>query len=206
MLWKRLVTISVLWTCMARCALAAECGSSPPKQINVYSGSTSSLQSPDKQWKLISVGLHPPGQSALLYIENTQSSRKWNFGSIERDGTLFWSEDSKRLFLRDEYAADDTKIRVFDVTGSVPKEIEGLDRGIRRAIFAHIPENETTLWLYYPQVCFAANDSSTITVVADAPLVRKDRNSKGKSFDLKLTVSLITLQIVTSIPARKSSQ
>jgi hypothetical protein len=59
-----------------------------------------------------------------------------------QSGTVFWSEDSKRVFLRDEYAADDTKIRVFDVAGPGPNEIKGLDGKIRTEISAHIPANE----------------------------------------------------------------
>jgi len=136
----------------------------------------------------------------MIYIQNRKSSQKWNVGSIERDGRAFWSDDSRRLFLRDEYAADDTKLRVFEITGSRPKEIKGLDNRIRRAIFARIPETETTQWLYYPKACFAENDSATIIVVADAPLVRKRESSKGKDFRLKLTVDLISFQILIEAP------
>ena len=46
--------------------------------------------------------------------------------------------------------ADDTKIRVFDVTGPQPREVDGLDRKIRKEINAHIPTDESTLWLVYP--------------------------------------------------------
>ena len=133
-----------------------------------------------------------------MYIQSAQDHKKWNIGWIERNGTAFWSEDSQRLFLRDEYAADDTKVRVFEVAGSVPKEIRGLDRRIRNAIFARIPQNNTTQWLYYPRVCFAANDSSTIILVADAPLIPKTESGGGKPFGLKLKVNLITLEIVTT--------
>jgi hypothetical protein len=199
MQWNRLVFLLV-FCCAARGAHAAECSSSPAKKINLDLWSTRSLPSPDQQWQFTSIGPNSSDQKALLYIKNSHSSQKWNIGSIERSGTVFWSEDSKRVFLRDEYAADDTKIRVFDVTDSAPKEIRGLDDRIRRAIFTRIPEDETTLWLYYPQVCFAANDSSTVIVVADAPVVRKRASSEGKSFRLKLTVNLISLQIATSGP------
>ncbi len=120
-------------------------------------------------------------------------------GWIERKGIVFWSEDSKRLFLRDEYAADDTKIRVFDLTGPAPEEIKGLNHRIQNAIFAHIPANKTTQWLYYPQACFADNDSSTIILVVDAPLVPKAESGSGKPFSLRLTVNLITLQVTDSV-------
>jgi len=104
------------------------------------------------------------------------------------------------LFLRDEYAADDTKIRVFDLTGPVPKEIKGLDSRIEGAILARIPRNKATQWLYYPKVRFAANDSSTIVLVADAPLVPKEESGSGRPFRVKLTVNVITRQVIDSVP------
>ena len=198
MFLKRFMVLSMLCICVRRFAFAAECGSRPAKAINLDLVSTRSFSSPDQLWRFTSVGPNSPEQRAELYIHKTHSSQKWNVGSIERDGTVFWSEDSKRVFLRDEYAADDTKIRVFDLTGPVPKEIKGLDRKIRMAIYAHIPQNKATLWLYHPQVCFAANDSSTIIVVADAPLVPKKQSGSATSFSVKLTVSLVTLQITDS--------
>lgn len=136
-----------------------------------------------------------------MYIQRKHNHKRWNVGYIERSGTAFWSEDSKRLFLRDEYAADDTSIRVFDVTGATPKEIKGLDDRIQKWILTHIPKDKTTLWLYYPRVCFAVNDSSTIIVVADAPLVPKTESGSGKPFGFTLTVNLNTLEVVDSTPA-----
>lgn len=138
-----------------------------------------------------------------MFIRNTRTSKKWKVGSMDRSGTVFWSEDSKRVFLRDEYAADDTKIRIFDVSSSAPREINGVDQKIRKAIYAHVPDNETTQWLYYPQVCFAANDSSTILLIADAPLVLKTESGSGKSFRLRLTVNLNTLDVVDSVLVKK---
>ena len=105
--------------------------------------------------------------------------------------------------LRDEYAADDTKIRVFEVTGAAPKEIKGLDDKIQKALFAHIPQNKTTQWLYYPEVCFAANDSSTIILVADAPLVPKKGSGSGRPFSVKLTANLVTRQVVDAAPTAR---
>jgi hypothetical protein len=200
MQWNRTEIGLALWFLTAACACAAECGNSPANELNIDVGSTRILVSPDQKWRFTSVGPSSRDRNAALYIQNLGTSQEWNEGSIERHGTVFWSEDSKRLFLRDEYAADDTKIRVFDVTGAAPKEVRDLDRSIQRAIFARIPANETTLWLYYPRVCFAANDSSTIIVVADAPLVLKKENSKGKDFSLKLTVNLASLRIEVSGP------
>ena len=198
MFWKRNLFLFVLWASMAHCLFAIECGNSPAKTINLDLASTRSLLSPDQQWLLISIGPHGLDQPAHVYIQNRHNSQKWQIGLIERHAIAFWSEDSKRLFLRDQYAADDTRIRVFDFTHSVPKEIRGLDHRIRRTIFSRIPEDETTLWLYYPEVCFAAGDSSIIIVVANAPLVRKRESSEGKDFSLKLTVDLISFRIATS--------
>ena len=200
MLWKKILIVSALWAWMAGGTFAAECGNPSAKAVNLDLASTRSLLSPDQQWRFISVGPSSLDQVAMIYIQNRKSSQKWNVGSIERDGRAFWSDDSRRLFLRDEYAADDTKLRVFEITGSRPKEIKGLDNRIRRAIFARIPETETTQWLYYPKACFAENDSATIIVVADAPLVRKRESSKGKDFRLKLTVDLISFQILIEAP------
>jgi hypothetical protein len=146
----------------------------------------------------MSVGAFSSEKRSALFIQSFRDNKKWNIGWIERNGTAFWSEDSQRLFLRDEYAADDTNIRVFDITGSSPKEIKGLDRRIRNAILAYVPQNKITQWLYYPHVCFAANDSSTIILVADAPLVPKTEGGSGQPFSLRLTVNLTTLQVVTT--------
>jgi len=154
---------------VAGSACSVECGSTPAKEVNLDQWSTRSLLSPDQRWKFLSVGPHSTEKKAPLYIQNTETSKKWLIGWIERNGTVFWSGDSKSLFLRDEYAADDTKIRVFDLTGPAPRELKGLDDTIRPVILTHIPLNHSTLWLKYPHVCFAANDSSTIVLDADAP-------------------------------------
>src|SRR6266404_3788050 len=203
MLWKRLVFLFIFWVCLKGVAFSTECDRSANKEINLNLWSAHSLASPDHQWKFISVGPNSSEQKALLYIQNVNSSRKWNVGWIERSGTVFWSGDSKRLFLRDEYAADDTKIRVFDLTGAVPKEIKGLDDKIQKALFAHIPQDKTTQWLYYPEVCFAANNSSTIIVVADAPLVPLNASGSGRPFRVKLTVNLVTRQVVDAAPTTR---
>jgi hypothetical protein len=197
---KRFLLALILLSSITGVGLSTECDSTPAKKVNVSLWSTRSLLSPDQKWKFLSVGPHSPEKKAPLYIQNIESSKKWLIGWIERSGTAFWSGDSKRLFLRDEYAADDTKIRVFDVTAAVPKEIKGLDDKIQKALFAHIPQNKTTQWLYYPEVCFAANDSSTIIVVADAPLVPKKESGSGRPFSFKLTVNLVTRQIVDAAP------
>ena len=191
MLWRNVAFLTLVLTSVPRLSSAAECSNSAAKKINLDQWSTRSILSPDQQWEFASVGPKSTDQKAPIFIRNLRSSVKWPVGSIERNGTAFWSDDSKRLFLRDEYAADDTKIRVFDVSGSRPRKVKGLDDKVRMAISSRIPNDETTQWLYYPQVCFAKNDSSTAILVADAPVVRKRGNSEGKSFRLKLTINLV---------------
>lgn len=203
---KRFLLALILLSSITDVGLCTECDSTPAEKVNLDLWSTRSLLSPDQRWKFLSVGPHSPERRAPLYIQNTESSKKWIVGWLERNGTAFWSGDSKRLFLRDEYAADDMKIRVFDVTGAVPKEIKGLDDKIQKALFAHIPQNKTTQWLYYPEVCFAANDSSTIIVVADAPLVPKKESGSGKPFGLKLIVNLDPLHVVDSVSTTQSPE
>lgn len=176
---------------------ATDCNGRPAKGLNLYVGFTGSLLSPDQRWQFMSVGNESSGRGAALYMRNVQSSRKWNVGWIERNGTAYWSDDSKWLLLRDEFAADDTKLRAINVTGDGPKEISGLDGRIRKAIFAKIPPNETTLWLYYPEVCFGSGKSPTIIVTGDAPLVPKSESGSGKPFRLRLTVDLDPLQVLT---------
>ena len=190
---KSVAIIFIFSLCIAQIALALDC-SVPLEEINLDLWSTKSLPSPDRRWKFVSVGPKSSEKKAVLYIQNKDGAQRWKIGSLERDGTVFWSEDSKRLFLRDEYAADDTKIRVFDLTAQVPKEIDGLDRSIRKLIFTHISEKETTLWLTYPHVCFVSGDSSTIFLVADAPRVQITEISKGKKLSLQLSINVVTLQ------------
>ena len=199
MSWEKIIIVSALWAWTAGSTFAADCGTTA-KAINLDLVSTRSLLSPDHQWRFTSVGPSSLSQVAVIYIQNRKTFQKWNIGSIERDGRAFWSEDSKRLFLRDEFAADDTKIRVFDVTGIRPKEIKGLDNRIRKAIFSRIPNDETPQWLYYPKACFAANDSETVILAADAPLNKKRESSVGKDFKLKVTVNLASLGIEIEAP------
>lgn len=200
---KRFLLAFILLSSITGVALSAECDTAPAKEVRIDLLSTQSLLSPDQRWKFLSIGPHSPEKKAPLYIENSRISKKWLVGWIERSGTAFWSGDSKRLFLRDEYAADDTKIRVFDVTEAVPKEIQGLNDKIQKAIFERIPRDKATQWLYYPEVCFAANDSSMIIVVADAPLVPKKESGSGRPFSVKLAVNLVTRRVVDAAPTAR---
>lgn len=193
MLPKQLLLIFTLSMCVTHLCFAADC-TVPTKRESVDLWSTKSLLSPDLKWKFISKGPRSSEKSAALYIRSKDGAQQWKIGSIERDGTAFWSGDSKRLFLVDEYAADDTIIRVFDLTGRAPREIKGLDRNIRKVIFRHFSPNETTLWLIYPTACFTAGDSSSIFLAVDAPRVRKAESGTGKSLSLTLTVDLLTLE------------
>jgi hypothetical protein len=202
MLQTRLLCVLGLLFSVAEFGFAAQCGSIPPKEVNLTQLSTTSLLSPDHRWRFQSVGPNSPNGKALLYVLNVETSKKWPLGWIERNGMAFWSGDSKRLFLRDEYAADDTKIRIFDVTGRAPQEIKGLNDEIEKALLAYVPKDKTTQWLYYPEVCFAPNDSSTIIVLADAPLDPKTGGS-GVPFDLKLTVNIVTRQVIAAVPTTR---
>jgi hypothetical protein len=207
MVYERLVIGCVLSAFLAQPLFPAECGSAPTREMNLDSGSEKSLLSPDRQWKLISFGPNSDDK-AVLYIQSASNSKKWTIGRIERAGKAFWSDDSKRLFLRDDYAADDTRIRVFDLTGPIPKEIKGLNGRIQHAISLNIPPNKETQWVYFPEVCFAANDSSRIVLVADAPLVLKKESSSGTPFSVKVTVNLIALEIAstTEVPSAKNPE
>lgn len=193
---SRFVLAGAFLLLAAGTARSAECDRNLAKQVNLDLWSTRSISSPDQKWRFQGVGPNSPDKKALLYFQNIQSSKIWPVGSIVRNGTAFWSRDSKRLFLRDEYAADDTKIRVFDVSDGTPVEIRGLDGAIQKALFAHLPKNKTTQWLYYPEVCFAADDSSMVILIADVPLAPKKESGSGMSFDLKLTVNVLTRQVV----------
>jgi hypothetical protein len=51
-------------------------------------------------------------------------------------------------------------------------------------------------------VCFAASDSSTIIVLADAPLAPKE-GGPGVSFDLRLTVNVATGQVLAAVPTTR---
>jgi len=124
-------------------------------------------------------------------ILNYETKKRWNIGSLDRNGTVLWSYDSKRLILRDEYAADDTRLRVFDLTGSGPQELHGLDRSIKRVVSTHTPRTEESLWITYPQVCFSDGNSSLVLLTVDAPHAPRSGGS-GKNFRLRLSIDLTT--------------
>jgi hypothetical protein len=191
---RRLTLLLVLLGSASVPSFAGDCAQ-VAKRVNLDLWSTKSLSSPDGQWRFIGIGPKSAETVAPLYMENLHTGEKWEVGSIERDATAFWSGDSRRLFLRDEYAADDTHIRVFELTGEAPQEIPGLDHSIRKAVFRHISADETTLWLTYPQVCFAKTSSSTILLTADAPRVPMAVTGPGKTLNMRLAVDLVTLKV-----------
>jgi hypothetical protein len=196
------ITLAI-WACGAGGLLATECEKNPPIRANLTNGSSASLSSPDGKWQLKTVPLRSTneGYHSAILVEGSADSKKWNFGSIERWGTSFWSQDSERLFLLDAYAADDMRVRVFDFSQSKPQEITGVNRLLETAVLARIPKEEATLWLSYPEVCFAEGDSSTIIVTVDAPLALKT-GGPGKDFGLKITLDVNSHKIeVTGPPA-----
>ena len=189
----RLVFAIALYTSMSQRSLAADCAASGRVLPFAHTDRAVSLSSPDREWDFISIGTSGPGRVAQLHIFNKDANRRWSIGSLVRNGTAFWSQDSRHLFLRDEFTADDTRIRVFDLNGFEPKEIEALDQTVRQIIFSHLPTDETTLWIHYPQVCFGSASASEILLTIDALRLPKSGNGKGRNMTLRLVVHLPTL-------------
>jgi hypothetical protein len=190
-----------LAVCVGRVSFASDCGA-PGKEVDFTHGEARVLVlSPDHRWEFISGGSETWKHSAKLVMLDYQTKKRWNIGSLDRNGTVFWSDDSKRLILRDEYAADDTRLRVFDLTDSGPEELYGLDRSIKRVVSSHTPQSEESLWITYPQVCFSDGNSSLILLTVDAPHAPRSGGS-GKSFRLRLIIDLTT-QLVHEYEDRK---
>jgi hypothetical protein len=196
---KSALILLVAWSLAACFGFAAECDP-PAEKVDISIWSTQSLASPDGRWRFTAVGTRSAGRKAPLYVQDTRTFKRWKVGVIERDGIVFWSEDNRRIFLEDLYAADDTHIRVFDLTGPTPREIKGLNETIRKEIDIHIPKDESPFWLVYPETCFAADDSSVIIVVAHAPHVPEKAGVPAKPLRIKMTVNVVNLQILESVP------
>jgi hypothetical protein len=180
-----------LAVCVGQVSFASDCGT-PGKKVDFTHGEARVLvPSPDHRWEFISAGSVTWEHSAGLVILNYETKKRWNIGSLDRNGTVLWSYDSKRLILRDEYAADDTRLRVFDLTGSGPQELHGLDRSIKRVVSTHTPRTEESLWITYPQVCFSDGNSSLVLLTVDAPHAPRSGGS-GKNFRLRLSIDLTT--------------
>ena len=187
---KLLVSAIALFTSISQPSLAADCAPSGRVLQFSHIDQAISLPSPDREWDFISTRSSDPQRDAQLYILNKDAKRRWNIGSLVRNGTAFWSQDSRHLFLRDELAADDSRIRVFDLTGFEPNEINALDQTVRGIISSRLAAGETTLWIHYPQVCFASANTSEIHLTIDAH--RVPGNEKGRDMTLRLVVHLPT--------------
>ncbi len=183
---------------MTQTAFASNCAA-PTETLDFTHGDARvSLSSPDRNWEFVSEGSKSWKSEAKLHLLDRQTKRMWNVGLLGRNGTAFWSSDGKELLLRDEYAADDMKLRVFNLIGPRPQEIHGLDRAIKRAVFSQVPNHDSTLWITYPEVCFSADKSSMILLTVDAPHA-PSRGGSGTDLRMRLIIDLSTLR-VSEIP------
>jgi hypothetical protein len=179
----------------ARCVPAERCSGTPAAETNLDLGSTKSVICPDQQWKFVSIATKSPDQNAI-YTSRTHialrsgTSVRWN--ATER---CFGARAARERFFEilTQLMTQESGPLISPVQRQ--EKLRGLDRAIRQAIFARIPKNETTLWLYYRKACFSADDSSTILVSANLPLALKNEDSKGKSFGLTLTINLTLLRL-----------
>lgn len=184
----------VLALCVGHASFASDCAA-PGREVHFSHGQAKvMLSSPDHQWEFISEGSETWEDGARLVMLDYKTNEQWNIGSLDRNGTVFWSQDSEWLILRDEYAADDTRLRVFDLMNSGPQELHGIDHSIKGVISVHTPPNEESLWVTYPEVCFSDGSSSIIRLTVDAPHAPKN-GVKGKSFQLRLIIDLTTASV-----------
>jgi len=162
-----------------------------------------SVPSPDARWRFVSTGTGSPDDDASLRILSNTPHHIWHFGRLQRNGTAFWSEDSKWLILRDEYAADDTKIRLFDLNLSSPREIRGLDTRVKRHVLRHVPSGHSTLWITYPRICFLSGDTSRVLMRVDAPFA-PDTGGSGTDMVIDLSIELAKGKI-TEVAVRRNN-
>ena len=182
-----------LAVCIGQTAFASDCAA-PGKTVSFSHGEARvSFLSPDHRWEFTSMGSKTWEHSATLQLLDQQTKRRWNIGSLERNGTVFWSQDSKRLLLRDEYAADDTRIHVFYLEGSDPQEIHGLDRSVKRAISSHLPPDQTPR-RHSPACLLLLWELFDILLTVDAPHA-PSRGGEGTGMRLSLAVNLSPLEI-----------
>ncbi len=98
-----------LAVCIGQTAFASDCAA-PGKTVSFSHGEAEGvvfISGP-------SLGIHEYGikdlgaqcHAAVARSADEAAMEHW---FLERNGTVFWSQDSKRLLLRDEYAADDTE-------------------------------------------------------------------------------------------------
>jgi hypothetical protein len=171
---------------------ASDCSPTTPSQITFNPSTPRSLLSPDKKWKVFSIpgkDFHDDGD---LFISPADAPKKWRLDYYKRRGTLYFSDDSKYLIYRVEFLPIDTAIRAFDLTGSEPREIKHLDANIRKAITDKMPQHMAAEYVRYPEICFAAGDSSTFLLLSDTPIVPRWSRIKGTPFFTRIEVSLLT--------------
>jgi hypothetical protein len=179
---------------ITRVAFASNCAAPTETLDSTHGDARASLSSPDRNWEFVSEGSTTWQYDAKLHLLDRQTKRLWKVGSLGRNGTAFWSSNGKELLLRDEYAADDMKLRVLHLIGPRPQEIHGLDRAIKRAVLSRIPNHDSTLWITYPEVCFSADQSSKILLTVDAPHA-PSRGGTGTDLRMRLIVDLSSLRV-----------
>jgi len=141
-----------------------------------------------------SIGAKSADQDASLQLRNLKSHRQWPIGSYGRNLVVFWSPDTRWLLLIDDYAADDAKIRIFDLQSSGPKEVRGLDRSLKSHVFRHIPRGKSALWFHYSQVCFTSENPSRVLLTAEAPFA-PDAGGSGTGMNVQLAVDFGTMKV-----------
>jgi hypothetical protein len=173
-------------------AKAAECSPSAAAPFTINPSTLRTLDSPDKKWQVLATpgkDFHDDGD---LFISLADGHKKWRIDYYKRRGTLYFSDDSKYLIYRVEFLPIDTAIRAFDLTGSEPREIKHLDANIRKAISDKMPQHMAAEYVRYPEICFAAGDSSTFLLLSDTPIVPRWSRIKGTPFFTRIEVSLLT--------------
>jgi hypothetical protein len=158
--------------------------------INLTPGAV--INSPDGRWQVVVTAATPESASTPVSIRRTTGGKSWPLVSLERSGTVYWSANGHWLVLRDNFAADDTRLEAFDVQGEVPRSVKGIDRAVQSQISALIPKNKMPQWLHISSVCFDGADQSEVEFFVDAPLVPKYGSGSGQAFQLSLSVNLRT--------------
>lgn len=175
-------------------ALAESCPAPSNTTSFTHMDRSVSAPSPDARWQFVSAGTGSPDDDAAMEFVDSKTHRRWHVGSLERNGTAIWSDESKWLILIDEYAVDDTKIRLFHMGQSAPREVHGLDRRVRRHVLNNLPRNHSILWLNYPKVCFSSAAPSHILLTVTAPHAPNAGGSgTGMYVDLSIELSTRTV-------------
>jgi hypothetical protein len=176
------------------------CSSSHSSAVSLNLSTPRTLISPDEKWKLLGVPGKTVFDSASVFIESRNAAgpsaaaadkpKKWRIDWLHHRGAAWFSDDSRWLVFRDEFAKDDTALRAFDLSGDAPREIHHLDDHVRRAIQKQIPKGMAAEWVKYPDVCFADGAPNTFLVLSDTPVLPRWSRQKGKPFFLHIEVTL----------------